>query len=563
MALYSGHIWWQHLHALGPNPAATFSSGADESHRNSQRRTLNLRRGFNWRIIVTDDTQISESLSHQSILELTNLEGREFLLSSESYFSLELPPYIVFGGLINDVNQVLNGKRLSDLRRNSPRDHDLVNYTILNNKDGRYSWRPFQLIHPALYVSLVNNITQEDCWSLVRDRFQEFRCNNRLSCMSIPVKSLSSQKDRAEQVTHWWQEIEQRSIELALDYEYLIQTDITDCYGAIYTHSIAWALHTKSEAKRKNNRNNQNLIGNMIDSHIQDMRNGQTNGIPQGSAMMDLIAEMILGFADQDLSERLEMKGITNDYHILRYRDDYRVFVNSPQIGEAIVKLISETTTELGLKLNPAKTNASNDVVTAAIKSDKLAWLARKQTARGFQKHLLIIHDHATNFPNSGSLVIALNDYYKRISKVKKLTESPKPLIAIIVNIAFRNPRTYPICAAILSKLLGFIEFNEDRLEIVARIRQKFAQIPNTGHMQIWLQRVTFPLDRSVVYDEPICNLVADRTTNLWNNDWISSNELKDAVDAIKIIDKAIRDEIAPVIPLEEVELFLSNVFYE
>lgn len=499
-----------------------------------------------------------EYSSRQSILDLTHGEARTFLLKPECYCSLDLPPYIVFGDLINGVHEVLDGKKLTDFRQSNPRDHDDVNYTILHNKDGKYAWRPFQLIHPALYVSLVHAITEEASWKLIRDRFREFTANDKIHGLSLPVVSFSDEKDRAGQVSHWWHEVEQRSIELSLDYDYLIETDITDCYGAIYTHTIAWALHTKSEAKKKENRTNPNLIGNVIDWHIQDMRHGQTNGIPQGSVLMDLIAEMVLGLADLELSKDLQNADIT-DYRILRYRDDYRVFVNSPQVGEAIVKLITERTAGLGLKLSSAKTKASNDVVRASIKSDKLAWMARKQSGKNLQKHLLIIHDHATNFPNAGSLVIALNDYHKRVLRVTSTSEIPQPLIAIMVNIACRNPRAYAICAAIISKLLSFIESHDERLAIAARIRKKFSQIPNTGHMQIWLQRVTLPLDRDINYEEAVCRLVAANPERLWNSDWISLKALKTAVDATKIVATTTRDKIDPVIPLKEVEMFLSK----
>lgn len=185
---------------------------------------------------MSDETQKSAFLRSRNILELAHDEARNFLLKPESYFSLDLPPYIVFDDLINGVDKILSSKRLTDLRNNSPRDYDSVNYTILHNKDGKYSWRPFQLIHPALYISLVNEVTLVDNWQVISESFRKFACNNKLNCMSLPIESVSAQTDRAEQVTHWWQEIEQRSIELSLDYEYLIQTDITDCYGAIYTH---------------------------------------------------------------------------------------------------------------------------------------------------------------------------------------------------------------------------------------------------------------------------------------------------------------------------------------
>lgn len=56
---------------------------------------------------------------------------------------------------------------------------------------------------------------------------------------------MSEKEDKEEQVLHWWFTFEQKSIELSLDYDYLLETDISDCYSSIYTHTIAWALHTK------------------------------------------------------------------------------------------------------------------------------------------------------------------------------------------------------------------------------------------------------------------------------------------------------------------------------
>lgn len=494
-------------------------------------------------------------MTRKTILQLSHEEACAFLLKAESFCNLELPPYLVFGTLLDRVNQVLAGKQLSTLS-SKPRDHDDVNYTILNNKDGKYAWRPFQLIHPALYVSLVHKITSPDNWKLITDRFEQFTTNEKIRCLSVPVISTSEQKDKAAQVSHWWQEVEQRSIELSLDFAYLIETDITDCYGAIYTHSIAWALHTKSEAKQK--RGDRDLIGNVIDSHIQDMRHGQTNGIPQGSALMDFIAEMVLGFADLELSDEIKSAGI-DDYCILRYHDDYRIFVNNPQDGERITKLLSEATGDLGLKLNPAKTTLSSDVVRAAIKSDKRAWLGKKQTAKSLQRHLLIIHDHAVEFPNSGSLVVALYGYHQRLSRTKKLFEQPMPLIAIVVDIAFHNPRTYAICAALLSHLLSFLADADEKGAVVDRVRKRFSRIPNTGHMQIWLQRVTISIDPSIKYEEPLCALVAGDGASIWNMDWITSKDLKTALDVNAVVDKSVLEGIGPVIPSEEVELFISK----
>lgn len=500
----------------------------------------------------------AKQLAHQSILDMGCEAAREYFLKAESYCSLDLPPYICFELLIKSVHKILNGKCLSDFSSN-PRDHDDVNYTILSNKDGKYAWRPFQLIHPVLYVSLVHHLTKGAAWQLVCERFKTFSSNPKICCLSLPLVSLTEEKDKAAQVNQWWHAVEQRSIELSLDYQYLIETDITDCYGAIYTHSIAWALHTKEVAKLKENRCNKELIGNQIDWHLQDMRHGQTNGIPQGSVLMDFIAEMVLGLADIELSEKIESSGISR-YHILRYRDDYRVFVNNPQDGERIIKFLTEVTVGLGLKLNPGKTKENSDVVRASIKADKLAWINRKNSEGSLQKRLLIIHDHAHQFPNAGSLVAALNVFQKRLSRQKRI-DQVIALIAITTDIAYRNPRTYAICAAILSKLLSFVGSDIEKLDLAKKIKTRFEQIPNTGHMQIWIQRVTHRLSQDVSYDEPMCKLVAGEDVALWNCDWITNLSLKNSIRTANVVDRAKLETMESVISASEVELFLSKVF--
>ena len=229
----------------------------------------------------------------RSVVRLSCDEARSFLLKGDSYCNFSLPQYFKFDDLLLDASKVLEGKSLSDFTKGTQRTArslDNVNHVLLNNKDGRYAWRPLELIHPALYVSLVNEITKPAHWELIRRRFLEFGENLKIQCLSLPVESMTDEKDNAELVFKWWQDVEQRSVELALDYDFMIQTDIIDCYPSIYTHSIAWALHTKICAKEL--RGDNGLIGNVIDSHIQDMRQGQTNGIPQGSALMDLIGEL-------------------------------------------------------------------------------------------------------------------------------------------------------------------------------------------------------------------------------------------------------------------------------
>ncbi len=127
------------------------------------------------------------------ILELNHTKARQYLLKAESYFNFDLPQYFVFETVIEKVSTQLIGRRLSDFYNTAPNqagqqkatfpcDFENVNYVFLNNKDGKYAWRPFQLIHPALYVSLVHNITEEANWNSIIARFTQFAGNQKIKC---------------------------------------------------------------------------------------------------------------------------------------------------------------------------------------------------------------------------------------------------------------------------------------------------------------------------------------------------------------------------------------------
>jgi hypothetical protein len=123
----------------------------------------------------------------KSILELTHDEAQQYFLKQESYCNFDLPEYFQFENILSTVNTLLNGKKLSDFRENNPRDYDDVNYKILNNKDGKYAWRPLQLINPMIYVSLVHRITEATYWQFIQDRFKKFKENERMYQYSTSI----------------------------------------------------------------------------------------------------------------------------------------------------------------------------------------------------------------------------------------------------------------------------------------------------------------------------------------------------------------------------------------
>ena len=492
--------------------------------------------------------------SERSVLAMTAKQARAFFLTPNSYCRVDLPPYFDFGRVLRPVGKLLSTRSLASAA-SKPRDYENVDYTIYSNKDGRYAWRPFQLIHPAIYVDLLNQVTAPHAWASIKARFAVFAKDPRIRCLSIPLESLTTRTDQGAQILHWWQGIEQASIELALDYNYVYHADITDCYASVYTHSIVWALHTKPVAKAK--KKDAALIGNVIDWAIQDMRQGQTNGIPQGSVLLDLVAEMVLGYADLEVSDRVSALGI-DEFHILRYRDDYRIFVNNPQAGEQILKLLTEVLLELGLKLNASKTTDAQPVIPSSIKRDKKQWMRSRQRDSNLQKHLMLIHCHSADFPNAGSLLSALDAFYGRLGKVRSV-QNVMQLVSITVDIGFNSPRCFPVCAAIISRLLSRLGTKKEILAALTRIRRKLAQLPNNGHLEVWQQRLSYHFDPKAAYSESLCKLVSGHKADLWSNRWITDKALKGALDSARIVNRSRLKSLKPEVTRTEFSLFIPD----
>jgi hypothetical protein len=499
---------------------------------------------------MSDDQKETKAIR---IVDLDPSKAKSALLKSESYFDFDLPPYFDFSPVLAGVDAKLAGSALSGIWKTPPRDSEGLNHIIFHSKDGKYAWRPQELIHPVIYVAIVDALTKGKSWNLVQDHFKACAANPNIECVSHPVVSTSKQRDKAAQVLSWWLEMEQRSLELSLEYGHVIHTDVADCYGSIYTHTIAWALHGKALAKSKAGKADKTLLGNVLDRLISASRHGQTNGIPQGSNMTNLIAEMVLGYADQELTKAIEKEGIT-DYKILRYRDDYRVFSNNPAHSERITKLLAEVLRDLGMKLSPDKTAVSDRIIQSSIKEDKLFWIGKEKKKRSLVKHMLLIHELAGEYPNSGSVAVALSKFQRRLVKLKELKDPIRPIIAVATDIALHNPRTYPVYAAVLSGLLNHMKPDE-RLPIVTAILKKFERVPNCGHLHVWMQRFAVPMGIPVKLSEPICKALDEPGFLLWNSEWLPA-EYEALLKAAKFVDQKGLETLKPVIGEEEVQLF-------
>ena len=500
-------------------------------------------------------------VNHKNILDLSNVEAREFFLAQERYCTLGLPKYFTFDNILKKISNKINDKSLSCFIASDKKPEDIgnVNYKIFHNKDGEFSWRVFQLIHPVIYVSLVHEITKEKCWNLILNRFKEFQACADIKCASVPIVKDPEQKtEKGEQIQAWWERVEQQSIILSLDYRYVFHTDVVDCYGSIYTHSVAWALHGKDgESGAKNNRKNKDYIGNIIDQSLQQMSYGQTNGIPQGSVLMDFIAEIVLGYADLELSNNIE--GHKGNYKIIRYRDDYRIFVNSPEIGKEIIKELTKVLASISMRINSGKTYFSDDIIDSCVKNDKLFWLMNKTRSKSPYKNLLALKKLSKSFPNSGTLTTELQSFYDKKCKPESI-RNIDVLISIITDIAYRNTKAYGLSISILGKIISLEEDADRKRMLINKVEDKINTLPNTEMLSLWLQRLTLKSDYNKKYQSKLSQKIYDSQTVIWDSSWLKGNLVKIANHSI--IDKEYIKSMDSYPDKEEITIYHARSQY-
>lgn len=500
----------------------------------------------------------------KTVLELTAEEALKFFMTAENYSNLSLPAYLNFQPILDYAQKSIGKKDFNSCLQDSQKKPSLyegVNYKILINKDGRYNFRPLQLANPFLYYLLVRTITESNNWTILKQRFEEFK-DVHIEVPSIPA--LKNEKDKTLKgtiITNWWEKVEQRTIELSLQFKYMFITDITNCYSSIYTHAIGWAIEGKDQAKK--NRGKNSSLGNTIDTYIQGMQYGQTNGIPQGSALFDFIAEIILGYIDMQLYNKLNHNQI-NEYKIIRYRDDYRIFSNNKEEIKKIALVLHNILADLNLQMNSSKTKLSEDIVIDAIKPDKLYYITNIPAYHGskslfpsFQKELYYILSIAKRYPNSGTVSKLLNNICARVEK-KKIIEDVFVLVAILVEIAILSPKFHELILACISNFLDTIQEKEKKIALIKQVQEKFNTLPNIGHIQIWLQRITYKLDVEInadTYEEPLCKLVQGEEVFLWNLDWLKDS-IKENINTSSICKRDKLERMTSIIKLEEIAIY-------
>jgi len=142
-------------------------------------------------------------------------------------------------------------------------------------------------------------------------------------------------------------DVEAERIKRSINANYLLKMDIANFYGTVYTHSIPWALHTKSAAKSKRNR--LHLFGNALDEDSTKIQDGQTMGVPIGPDTSRVISEIIATAIDIEIQTKFP------DITGIRLVDDYYLYFNKLSELESVDSLIQRLLKEYELDPNYRK----------------------------------------------------------------------------------------------------------------------------------------------------------------------------------------------------------------
>ena len=145
-----------------------------------------------------------------------------------------------------------------------------------------------------------------------------------------------------------------QSIRSSLGYKYRLKVDIGNCYNSMYTHSIAWAICGKDNAKSFLRTKEPKSIetdyefADFLDCFTRAEKNNETNGIIVGPYTSRIISEIILARIDKNLSEK--------GFVFKRYVDDYKFYFRSESQAQESLPTIEKVLNEFNLTLNTAKT---------------------------------------------------------------------------------------------------------------------------------------------------------------------------------------------------------------
>ena len=300
-------------------------------------------------------------------------------LAKRGYFPKELPPPFStesFGSAIEKLAGNIPSSFGKSKLTTRPARHSLVRSGALR--------RQLSVPNPVSFYRLSKLL--EDNWADVIVHCQK-------SAISLSGPKIAS-ADRAVVPKIPFNELPTRRASLRASSRYILQTDITNFYASIYTHSFAWALHTKLKAK--SNPKLSTLLGDDLDTAVRNGQDRQSIGIPISPDTSLVLAEILLASVDEEFCRRLEDNQLESNG--FRFVDDFEFGFATRSDAETAIAILEAVLAEYELQLNPNKTHVielplpaedtwASELRTFSIATDPQIWGLRRYFDRALEMY--------------------------------------------------------------------------------------------------------------------------------------------------------------------------------
>ena len=360
--------------------------------------------------------------------------------------------------------------------------------------------RTFGILEPKIYHDIVWYLINE--WDLIIKSL--FNPLNKINSYSFPIPVSKNNKGslgnlRAGRMIYEFLEMAENDLVAeAYNYKYILKTDIKNFYPSIYTHSIAWALHTKEIIRKKGNKADYTkFLGLKLDRLFQSANDGCTNGIAIGPAISDLISEIILSSVDTASSKIIDSKNI--DFIGVRFKDDYRFLCQSKQDANFIIKTLQKQLALFNLTLNESKSQI--DELPEGLFRE---WTAdyqpfslrnkRKINYKRFENSLRGTLKVDKKFEGTGVVDRFLSELTTKDNKLKLYFKDKDLLkaISLLLLLKERRNKSFPQILGIIEKI---IEENISKVRTINKIKsiienllnEKLKNIEDNQYDLVWL----------------------------------------------------------------------------
>lgn len=231
-------------------------------------------------------------------------------------------------------------KTLTSFPPKSPKDY--VRYLNIRNINIP---RPLAIPEPFAFAIQVKHLS--DNWDKIQNHFDSNTSTDQFKISRIHIRKMIDKNELFEMNYKNFSKDGEPEDDIVIRSKYVAKADIANCFGSIYSHSIAWALVGKEEAKSHSGGRYENLWYNQIDKSTQQTKYGETNGILIGPHTSNLVSEIILVKVDNEL--------VKKGYKFIRNIDDYTCYVDSYELAESFFIDLSEELKKYELTLNSKK----------------------------------------------------------------------------------------------------------------------------------------------------------------------------------------------------------------